>query len=418
MMAVDAGALVAQLIDGGLSPTASKAIANAIANAASPQFSKGGDTADVTPTEKLRLIDADTRRYELTNLDYSPTQPFNERLQGLKGLYANSDTDHPYKDAQPRVTAPPLSAPAVRGSDYIAIDTGEEQNATVHTVRLKLQNQNGQHLRINSATSSLDAVLLRAISQTPKYLAAEVRETDTGSEVVLTIRDIKQITTVLEDGSTQQVSAWAVGSPTANGAFTSWAKNNLLNKTSGAEVQRAIGSPAAWVNFDGATAANKTGTYSQTGTVVTVTITDHGLTVGNAINVDITSGTAVDGAREVATVINANQFTYTATNIATPTSGNITLLMRSIRASSNVTSITRWAAGDFAINFATPLPDANYVVCGAGKFTDFSDQNVPVIGIRRTAGNPNEFVCRISAVAPNSPTTGQDCPIITVAVFR
>jgi hypothetical protein len=66
------------------------------------------------------------------------------------------------------------------------------------------------------------------------------------------------------------------------------------------------------------------GTYSQSGTTVTVTATSHGLVVGNSILVDISSGTGVDGTYSVATVTGTNTFTYTAGTSLT-TSGNITV---------------------------------------------------------------------------------------------
>jgi hypothetical protein len=66
------------------------------------------------------------------------------------------------------------------------------------------------------------------------------------------------------------------------------------------------------------------GTYSQSGTAVTVTAISHGLVVGNSILVDITSGTGVDGTYTVATVTGTDTFTYTAGTVLT-TSGNITV---------------------------------------------------------------------------------------------
>jgi hypothetical protein len=65
-----------------------------------------------------------------------------------------------------------------------------------------------------------------------------------------------------------------------------------------------------------------TGTYSQSGTAVTVTSAAHGLAVGNSIYTDPTSGTGVPGTYSVATVTGPNTFTYTAGTSLT-TSGNI-----------------------------------------------------------------------------------------------
>ena len=63
-------------------------------------------------------------------------------------------------------------------------------------------------------------------------------------------------------------------------------------------------------------------TYKQSGTTVTVTKTDHGLSVSDAITIRFTSGGAVSGNYTVATVVDANNFTYTAASA--PRQGNIT----------------------------------------------------------------------------------------------
>lgn len=63
-------------------------------------------------------------------------------------------------------------------------------------------------------------------------------------------------------------------------------------------------------------------TYSQTTTTITVTSTAHGLTAGDYVYLDFTSGTAVDGTYVVATAA-ANSFTVTSSTSAT-TSGNVT----------------------------------------------------------------------------------------------
>jgi hypothetical protein len=68
----------------------------------------------------------------------------------------------------------------------------------------------------------------------------------------------------------------------------------------------------------------KTGTYARlsASTTVTVTITAHGLTTGDRVFMDFTTGTAADGVYAV-TVTNANVFTVT-TAASTATSGAIT----------------------------------------------------------------------------------------------
>lgn len=116
----------------------------------------------------------------------------------------------------------------------------------------------------------------------------------------------------------------------------------------------------AWATIDGVTAANKTGTYSQTGTVVTVTVTAHGLRVGHTVFCDFTSGAAADGEFVVATVIDANNFTVAHSSATT--SGDITLNFVTIVAAGNIASVAKVATGDLAVNFTVDMPSANYAM--------------------------------------------------------
>lgn len=68
----------------------------------------------------------------------------------------------------------------------------------------------------------------------------------------------------------------------------------------------------------------KTGTYSQSSTTISITITDHRLFVGDSVVIDFTSGNAVDGTYIVSSVTNANVFVVTAAS-GTTTSGNVSV---------------------------------------------------------------------------------------------
>jgi MinD-like ATPase involved in chromosome partitioning or flagellar assembly len=67
---------------------------------------------------------------------------------------------------------------------------------------------------------------------------------------------------------------------------------------------------------------SKSGTYSQTLTTITVTITGHGLANGQRVFLDCTSGTGRDAVYTVS-VTNANVFTVTSP-VSTSTTGNAT----------------------------------------------------------------------------------------------
>ena len=68
----------------------------------------------------------------------------------------------------------------------------------------------------------------------------------------------------------------------------------------------------------------KTGTYSQSGTTVTITITNHGLAIGDVVTIDYTTGSATDGDFAIATAADQNTFTVTAASSAT-NSGNVSV---------------------------------------------------------------------------------------------
>jgi len=180
-------------------------------------------------------------------------------------------------------------------------------------------------------------------------------------------------------------------------------------------TSEASGLAKAWVNFNGTANTNLSGTYSQSGTTVTVTATAHGLLAGSSINVDATSGTAVDGIYTVATVTDANTFTYTAGTSLT-TSGNITLLRNTIRASFNVSSITDNGTGDYTVNFTTALADANYAAVGSAQGAALANGGgTYVVGMYTgVAASQRVAVCRND----ENITTPTDVTAIHISIFR
>ena len=357
-MATNSGDLARALIEGGLAPQASRIIANAIANAASPTLSKGGDTTDATPTEALRLITPDTRRYRLTNLDYSPSDPFQQRLTTTAGKFAPPDRDHPYKDSQPVSTAPPLSSPRVQGGNYVAVENIVEGSAAISRLDLKLKTEQGRHLRLDPSTKSLEAIAWSATSDSPRVLGAEVREGEQGTELVISLRNLQEVTTLLGNGDTRKVLAFvqedAVGpeNGTANVSRSLATKSirlangnsqNALLWTSGSETAGPAAPAAtcrAFVVFNG------TGTGSPITPIASAnvsTVTRSSTTSPGFSVFEITMTTALDnanyavigtssagGSGEQRTVILRSDLTPTTTKFsiqilegATPTNAGI-----------------------------------------------------------------------------------------------
>ena len=74
----------------------------------------------------------------------------------------------------------------------------------------------------------------------------------------------------------------------------------------------------------------KTGTYSQSTTTVTISISDHGVAVNDVLTIDYTSGSATDGSFVVASVTDRNVFTVVAAASAT-NSGNVSITLPAAR---------------------------------------------------------------------------------------
>lgn len=189
---------------------------------------------------------------------------------------------------------------------------------------------------------------------------------------------------------------------TTNGTNTSWASV-----------------PFASVNFDGTTAANVTGTFTRTGNTVTVNVTGHGHLVGHGIY--LTSGVLIEWAR-VATVIDANSFTFTSATSGTIGSTACTLNRRSIRKANNVQSVVYGiGAGLYIVNMTTSAPDTNYVLSLTGSTEPPQHYNRALVISECSNIDDNGGARGVNRFAvftsDNNTDTGDNPQIVTVAVF-
>lgn len=82
-----------------------------------------------------------------------------------------------------------------------------------------------------------------------------------------------------------------------------------------------------------------------------------------------------------------------------------------IRASYNVSSITKNTTGDYTINLTNALADANYSVVGSGGNTDGSLNAYPAVPVALTT-----TTARIGVASTGG--TGNDRAQVCVAIFR
>jgi len=173
----------------------------------------------------------------------------------------------------------------------------------------------------------------------------------------------------------------------------------------------SIGGCMAWVTFNGITNANATGTYAQSGTAVTVTLTGHGYKIGHMIYSDITSGTGVDGAYKI-TEVTADTFKYTAGTSLT-TSGSITLRRCVIRRSGGIHSVSDIGTGYYAVNFSNEMFDANYAFCANACEPSATSANTAV-----AASDPAEITNLFIGLTCEDLDGGYiDCPVISLSIF-
>jgi len=132
------------------------------------------------------------------------------------------------------------------------------------------------------------------------------------------------------------------------------------------------------------TTAYKSGNYSAAvGTLVTVTITSHGLRVNDRIRLVFTrtagTGTVPSSATffTVTGVTDANIFTVAFTSAAV-SSGTVTAQFAAIQASGNISTASYYDSDDdrFVLNFQNEMPNANYSTICTGANYPSSHTNV------------------------------------------
>lgn len=183
----------------------------------------------------------------------------------------------------------------------------------------------------------------------------------------------------------------------------------------------------AWVNFDGATSGTFAGgvsavTRTAGSTTATVTTTSaHGLTTGNRVYVPA-SQPVVAGFYTV-TVTSSTVFTITTVATTAISAAAIIFNVKNIRASGNVSSIAYGGTGDYSINFATAMPDANYSWTGsvgylAGTSGSVYSVELPDGQAYGTSVTTGYLHVQTQAVNSGANRTLVDLGLINVMVFR
>jgi hypothetical protein len=165
----------------------------------------------------------------------------------------------------------------------------------------------------------------------------------------LTLAAGDTFTVVQEATGVWRIIGFQFGTNPSNAIPVGTAANNLVRLTSGSTT---------------------TGTYSRTGTTVTVTITAHGYTTGQFATLTFTTGTATSGTYQV-TSTGANTFTVVDT-VSGATSGNVSAqgpVALPAVSGANITNVTKLlASGTVSTVAQLDLVLSTYIAAGYTEF--------------------------------------------------
>ena len=200
--------LEANLVGGGISPAAAKIIANAIANAATARTDVGRRLGDATPAQQLRMVDGDTRKYLLGNLDQPRDGAFRLSSRSPNGTYSPRDTSHTYADSQPASANPTLATGTVKEGDYIAANQTATNSVAQSQVGLKVVQKGGVHARLNPATKAVEAVPFLIEPDQEQFIEASIEERADATVLKIRLRNVHQL--VLKSLATFSSNAAAI----------------------------------------------------------------------------------------------------------------------------------------------------------------------------------------------------------------
>lgn len=188
--------LETSLVQGGVAPAAAKIISNAIANLASSQLAIGRKYGDATPSQQLRMVDGDTRRYVLTNLDQPADPQFARSLTQRGDKYTPAVARHSYRGSQPATAQPTMTAQAVADGDFIAVQAQTKDEVAQSKVGLNVVQKGGQHARLNPATKEVESVPFLVENDQEQFIEAKFEERPEGTVLKLRLRNLDQMFTV------------------------------------------------------------------------------------------------------------------------------------------------------------------------------------------------------------------------------
>lgn len=181
----------------------------------------------------------------------------------------------------------------------------------------------------------------------------------------------------------------------------------------------------AWANIDGETSADLAGDYTRIqslGRISIQTAVAHNLQVGHVVQLQFNTPSSGRPANGTFTVTGLGPSGTAATvffvdGSGPDISGTVTILRRAIRASGNVANVTFKTNGQYAVNFATPMPSADYAVTLTGQARDIASTGALVTSVQRTIPQTDVSVAVSLFDVSSTTPTAMNVRTLNIAVF-
>ena len=199
--------LEGSLAASGLPSSAAKLIANAIANLDSPRTTTGENRLDATPTQALRMIDADSRRYQFTNLDYRQGAVNRRAHRNRTSGFTDPAVQHPYQDSQPVKPGESLVRSKVESGKFVTVSKDVDDGVVSYKVGLDVQGSGG-FLGVSQGKDILRLRDYKVGSGNPACIKVAETTAEGSTDVRISPINLQTVTVKLADNSTRNLLSW------------------------------------------------------------------------------------------------------------------------------------------------------------------------------------------------------------------
>jgi hypothetical protein len=199
--------LEGSLAASGLPASAAKLIANALANLDSPRTTTGENRMDSTPSQALRMIDSDSRRYRFTNLDQRSNAVSRRAARNRDTNFLLNAFQHPYDNTQPIKGGESITKDRVEAGKFVSVSKTVDDGTVSYEVGLEVQGS-GQFVGINQTRDVLRTLDFSVTSGDPTTIKAVPSKQENSTNIAISPINLQTIPVKLSDNTTRNILSW------------------------------------------------------------------------------------------------------------------------------------------------------------------------------------------------------------------